>query len=276
MNKAQKKPYLITALIIISISIIGIYMFINNASLEFQWGEFIWYTSESIVLTTAVVLIFYFLINKPQKDEAEKPKDPVAIKRVMEIVEEELGKSNEMQIQLSQDRKGEYELINPSHLKWLNTKHYADPLSNTSDMFFRCNLIIREGIRTGIVNLIITTDLGEKYIRDNLMGNIEWGITSINSPRDQSQYPLTSPQTQAERIEDKKLEMARAGWTDYEAEKLLQPYKDIQNRTPNNTPPPQIIIPPIRSSSPKSPEPNKEDENNLSDDIERIRDENNE
>jgi len=224
MKKEDKKPYILTAIIIILVSMACIYIYLNKLELEFDWKKFALYSSQAFLITSAVGVLLYFFINREIK-KMENPKEIVPKPRVWEIWCSEFAKYNKNALveQLNWYNKKELLPLN-REIEILDCKTFPDPHSNTSDLFVRMDVKVKEGLRTGILVTEFLVDLGEQWIREHWNDNIIWKQTITNYKRDLKVEPLTSPQTAVERILDKKLELREEGFSEEEINQLTEPY----------------------------------------------------
>lgn len=125
--------------------------------------------------------------------------------------------------------------VNPFAVEIRNTRPFYDPTRSTSTKLFAFELIVNEGMRTGMVIPVLPLDHGVEFIKKNWYSFVEWH-KFMDVFKVRKDLPIASALSAHERMLGKALELRQEGYTAREINATLG-----QFLTPPKTPPTEIV-----------------------------------
>ncbi len=234
MDKSDKFPYVIGAVVLTLITGIIAYVWMQANDVSFPWWQFLIRFSLILASFAAGGWILYWFLNRSTDDDRslESPKDRVGTKRAMKIWEDEFLDWNEIPYLIRTWQDDSKQPIMDRAVDFRNIIAHYDPSRQTSDKFVTFEVVVRDGKRRGILVASVALDYGEDYIRENWNEHFEVGRLIDTSRVDSKKFPLTSSKSSLERLQMKRIELQEEGYSSEEVRQMIDPFERIQAEAP--------------------------------------------
>lgn len=178
-----------------------------------------------LAIVAGFVMFIISLIKKDDDEVGELAKDYVGTHRALEIWKEtameHLGISYVHQTWLDETK------LQPAvedAIRIRNETSFTDPKKETSDTFLAFEAFVRAGKRLRSMVVVIRTDEGERWIRENWNWRIRDSQTINVYDPELDRYPLTSSKDITARLMAKRIDMKEEGYTEEELQQSVDPY----------------------------------------------------
>lgn len=282
MEKKDKVPYIIGAILLFVIGAIAAYIYWNTHEVEFPVKKYALTVGIILLIVGVIGFVLYKLIsNTGSKNERDisSPKEFVSTKRAIQIFKEELIKDNKIPYLIPHWLDDPVVTpVNEDAVEIRDILNFSDPGFQTSDTFLGFEVIVREGKKTGMMVAVIRIDLGEEWLRDNWNTRIRWNKSMNTYNLDNKRYPLTSSKGYAERLQMKRIELSEEGFSEREINEMINPFLASQQsnahmiqQTEKRSPIKSADVKDVFPDYPDSEDDDGADVDDLQEDIDKFR-----
>lgn len=234
-NKS-KLPLIILGIVAILIMIIATYVFININYENFPWKRFIITILIEIAIASIVIIVVWLIVDKISQVKEDKESDSDLPRQVVDTrdVKRILIQQAIVDLGINYGRKtwddDSIYAHNPKAIEIRNERTFTDKTGQTSNLFFACELIVREGDRQGVMIPVFRCDLGKEHIKNNWDGNIRDHSTFNTRDLELGKFPLASSQDDMMRLAGKRIELADK-YSEEELKEMFDPFLMTAKKT---------------------------------------------